>query len=65
MLASFGPRAKVEDEGSGAVVEVEASNVEGLVRHVLALGDVAEVLAPRKARERAREILAGLAGERA
>ena len=61
VLASFGPRAKLEDEGNGAVVEVEASNVEGLVRHVLALGDVAEVLAPKKVRERAREVLAGLA----
>ncbi len=61
VLASFGPRARIEDEGSGAVVELEASNVEGLVRHVLALGDVAEVLAPRKVRERAREVLAGLA----
>jgi hypothetical protein len=28
---------------------------------VLALGEVAEVLAPRKVRERAREVLAGLA----
>ncbi len=62
VLASFGPRARVEDQGNGAVVEIEASNVEGLVRHVLALGEVAEVLAPRKVRERAREILAALAG---
>ncbi len=61
VLASFGPRAKVEDAGNGAVVELEASNVEGLVRHVLALGEVAEVLAPRKVRERAREVLAALA----
>ncbi len=61
VLASFGPRAKVLDEGSGAVVEVEATNTEGLVRHVLGLGDVAEVLAPRKVRERAREVLAALA----
>src|SRR5512138_917736 len=63
VLASFGPRASVGDEGNGAVVEVEATNVEGLVRHVLALGEVAEVLAPRKVRERAREVLAGLARE--
>ena len=62
VLASFGPRARVEDEGNGAVVEVEATNTEGLVRHVLALGEVAEVLAPKKIRERAREILSGLAG---
>ncbi|HET8539295.1 MAG TPA: WYL domain-containing protein [Anaeromyxobacter sp.] len=60
-LASFGPRARIEDEGNGCVVEVEATNTEGLVRHVLGLGDVAEVLAPRKVRERAREVLARLA----
>ena len=62
VLASFGPRARVEHEGNGAVVEVDATNTEGLVRHVLALGEVAEVLAPNKVRERAREILVGLAG---
>ncbi len=61
VLASFGARARIEDEGSGALVEVEATNVEGLVRHVLALGEVAEVLAPRRVRDRAREVLAGLA----
>jgi proteasome accessory factor B len=61
VLASFGPRARIEEEGSGAVVEVEATNLEGLLRHVLALGDHAEVLAPKKLRERAREVLAGLA----
>jgi proteasome accessory factor B len=61
VLASFGPRARIEEEGSGAVVEVEATNLEGLLRHVLALGDRAEVLAPKKLRDRAREVLAGLA----
>ncbi|HEY6100446.1 MAG TPA: WYL domain-containing protein [Anaeromyxobacter sp.] len=61
VLASFGPRARVREEGSGAVVELEATNGEGLVRHVLALGDQAEVLAPKALRERAREVLAGLA----
>jgi proteasome accessory factor B len=63
VLASFGPRARVREEGSGAVVELEATNGEGLVRHVLALGDKAEVLAPRSLRERAREVLARLAKE--
>jgi len=43
------------------VVEVDATNGEGLVRHVLSLGDRAELLAPRALRERAREILSGLA----
>ncbi len=63
VLASFGPRARVQEEGSGAVVEVDATNVEGLLRHVLALGDAAEVLAPRSLRDRAREVLAALAQE--
>ncbi len=61
VLASFGPRARIEDQGNGVVVEVEASNTEGLVRHVLALGEVAEVLAPKAVRERARQVLARLA----
>lgn len=61
VLASFGPRARIEEEGSGAVVEIDATNLEGLLRHVLALGDRAEVLAPKRLRERAREVLAGLA----
>ena len=62
VLASFGPRARIKEEGSGAVVEVEATNLEGLLRHVLALGDRAEVLSPKKLRDRAREVLDGLAG---
>jgi proteasome accessory factor B len=61
VLASFGPRARVEEEGGGAVVELDATNSEGLLRHVLALGDRAEVLAPRALRERARDVLAALA----
>jgi proteasome accessory factor B len=61
VLASFGPRARIEEEGSGAVVEVDTTNTEGLLRHVLALGDQAEVLAPKALRERARDVLAGLA----
>ncbi len=61
VLASFGSRARVREEGSGAVVEVDATNAEGLLRHVLALGDSAEVLAPRSLRESAREVLGALA----
>jgi proteasome accessory factor B len=61
VLASFGPRARIEEEGSGVVVDVEATNSEGLLRHVLGLGDQAEVLAPKALRERAREALAALA----
>jgi proteasome accessory factor B len=59
--ASFGPRARFKDEGASTIVEVDATNGEGLVRHVLSLGDRAELLAPRALRERARDILAGLA----
>ena len=62
VLASFGPRKKVRDEEGGVVVEVEATNAEGLLRHVLSLGDAAEVLAPRGLRDRAREVLAELQG---
>jgi proteasome accessory factor B len=62
VLASFGPRAKVKDEAGGVEVEVEATNGEGLLRHVLALGAGAEILAPRPLRERARAVLAALAG---
>jgi proteasome accessory factor B len=61
--ASFGPRARFRDEGTATVVELEATNGEGLVRHVLSLGDRAEILAPKALRDRAREILAGLARE--
>jgi proteasome accessory factor B len=61
VLASFGPRARVTEEEGGVEVEVDASNGEGLLRHVLALGDRAEVLAPRSLRERALEVLASLA----
>jgi proteasome accessory factor B len=60
--ASFGPRARFSDERGGAtVVELDATNGEGLLRHVLALGDRAEILAPRALRDRAREVLAALA----
>jgi proteasome accessory factor B len=61
--ASFGPRARVAEEGGGAVVEVDATNSEGLLRHVLALGDRAEILAPKELRQRARAALAALAKE--
>lgn len=59
--SSFGPRARLKDEGGATLVEVDATNGEGLVRHVLSLGDRAELVAPRALRDRAREILAGLA----
>ncbi|HYG69951.1 MAG TPA: WYL domain-containing protein, partial [Anaeromyxobacteraceae bacterium] len=60
---SFGPRARVAEEDGGAVVvELDVTNREGLVRHVLSLGR-AEILSPKALRERAREVLAGLAEE--
>lgn len=62
--ASFGPRAELRDEEGGAIVEVTATNAEALVRHVLALGERAEIVAPRPLREQARRILTGLAESR-
>jgi proteasome accessory factor B len=61
VVRSFGPRARTTEEGGSTVVEVEATNAEGLLRHVLALGERAEILAPRALRERARDVLASLA----
>jgi proteasome accessory factor B len=58
--ASFGRRAKVADGQGGATVEVEVTNAEALVRHVLAL-ERAEIVAPPKLRARARAILQDLA----
>jgi len=62
VLASFGPRARMRDEAGGMVVEVEATNAEGLLRHVLSLSGGAEILTPRALRERARSVLSALAG---
>jgi proteasome accessory factor B len=59
---SFGPRARITDEEGGAVVELDVTNREGLVRHVLSL-ERAEILAPKALRDRAHEVLAGLAKE--
>lgn len=61
LVASFGPRARVKEDGDGAVVEVDATNGEALVRHVLSLGDRAEILAPKALRDQARGILRDLA----
>jgi proteasome accessory factor B len=58
--ASFGARAVARDEGGGAVVELEVTNGEALVRHVLSL-ERAEILAPKALRDRARAILQDLA----
>jgi proteasome accessory factor B len=63
VLASFGGRARVKEEGSGVVVEVEATNAEGLLRHVLGFGDRAEILAPKDLRQRAKDALSALAKE--
>jgi len=60
VLASFGPRAKVVEEDGGVVVEITATNKDALLRHVLSLGDVAEVLAPKALRDEARGVLAAL-----
>ncbi len=63
VVASFGSRARVKEEGGGAVVEVDATNAEGLLRHALGLGERAEILAPKDLRQRARDALAALAKE--
>ncbi|WP_242343753.1 helix-turn-helix transcriptional regulator [Anaeromyxobacter terrae] len=60
VIASFGPRAKLAEDGGATFVEVDATNEEGLLRHVLALGDRAELLQPKGLREKARAVLAGL-----
>jgi proteasome accessory factor B len=61
LVASFGPRARVKEDDTGATVEVDATNGEALVRHVLSLGDRAEILAPKALRDQARGILRALA----
>jgi proteasome accessory factor B len=58
---SFGPRARLRDEAGGVLVELEASNSEALVRHVLSFGDRAEVLVPKALRQRAKAMLRALA----
>jgi proteasome accessory factor B len=55
---SFGARARWLD---GEVVEVEVTNAEALVRHVLSLGDGAEMRSPRSLRDRVRAVLRSLA----
>jgi proteasome accessory factor B len=57
---SFGPRARLADEDGGVAVELEVTNGEALVRHVLSL-ERAELLAPAALRDRARAILQDLA----
>ena len=57
---SFGARAAWKDAPGGAVVEIEATNEEALLRHVLSHADRAEILAPKALREKARKALAAL-----
>jgi proteasome accessory factor B len=58
--ASFGPRAEVKDEEGGATVELETTNAEALVRHVLSL-ERADIVQPVALRDRARAVLSDLA----
>jgi proteasome accessory factor B len=58
---SFGARARWGEDRRGAVAEVEATNAEALVRHVLSFGERAEILSPRGLRARARAVLGSLA----
>ena len=57
---SFGPRARVSEKGGAEVVELSVTDGERLVRHVLSLGDRAEILAPPSLRQRARRELTAL-----
>jgi len=58
---SFGSRARWLEAKDGAVVEVEATNAEALVRQVLSMGDRAELLSPRRVRARVQAVLRALA----
>ena len=58
---SFGATAELREVEGALLAEVKATNAEALVRHVLSLGDRAEIVAPRSLRGRCREILSGLA----
>ena len=58
---SFGARARWQDAADGAIVEVESTNSEALVRQVLSFGDRAELVSPRTLRARAQSVLGTLA----
>jgi predicted DNA-binding transcriptional regulator YafY len=58
---SFGARARWGQDRRGTVVEVEATNAEALVRHVLSFGDRAEIVSPRALRDKAAAALRALA----
>ncbi|HTT70155.1 MAG TPA: WYL domain-containing protein, partial [Anaeromyxobacteraceae bacterium] len=58
--ASFGARAKVREEAGSLWVEIAATNAEALLRHVLSLGERAQIVEPRELRDKARAVLAGL-----
>ncbi|HUK65179.1 MAG TPA: WYL domain-containing protein, partial [Anaeromyxobacteraceae bacterium] len=55
---SFGRRAVLREEAGSLWVELEATNAEALMRHVLSLGERAQIVAPRELREKAKSILA-------
>lgn len=59
--ASFGPRAVLHEEEGGVRVALVVTNGEGLVRHVLSLGERARIVSPATLRNRGRAILSGLA----
>lgn len=59
--ALFGDKAEIVDEGKrGVRVKLTVTDSEGLVKHVLSLGDRAEVIAPPRLRKMARDRLASL-----
>jgi len=58
---SFGPRGRWGVDRHGTVVELEATNAEALMRHVLSFAERAEILAPRGLRKKAAAALRSLA----
>lgn len=63
LAASLVPGARVEREADAALATVEVRDVDALVRHVLTLGESAEILSPPAARRRARQMLERVAAE--
>jgi proteasome accessory factor B len=55
------PNARIVPDGEGASVTVSATYLDGLLRHVLPLGDGARVVGPRQAIARRRQMLTAVA----
>jgi proteasome accessory factor B len=62
LVAQQVPGARTEARPEGVLARVTARNADALVRHVFSTGLDAEVVAPASMRERARTLLASVAG---